>query len=384
MNLVLIRRDSYLDFVKTGVKQDTMNLLRNAPLFGYGLFPDAAIVTAEQDITKYEASSVAQGPGPGVSQHIAWKGAHRFKPFERTENILPLLTKLTSSNNSHGGNLAGVGPEVVAAGGVQTLVFPSHSPLSNINDSYCANPTSVPVNSVRLDSKFQRTKLSRTVPSVNSLTVSVDVCCPVVNHVPTVHSHGPPQKKGVRPGHCQNKIKHVKGVCCVNPCLSAPSVSNVPNAVSKQNVGGRLQSFWQVWQNMGSNPRVVYPQGGLHSSLQTKAPFDKVPLDSKRLLKSNQEHVPKGSPYKSHKQVGSRKGGGQVVPGFLQPSFSGSQIKQKMEANLRSESSQFIPQHRYLQLETPETIRLSLKTREWVTSLVTKVKGHNDVTELHP
>ena len=142
-------------------------------------------------------------------------------------------------------------------GGVQTLVFPSHSPLSNINDSYCANPTSVPVNSARLDTKFQRTKLSRTVPSVNSLTVSMDMCYPVVNHVPTVHSHGPPQKKRVRPGHCQNKIKHVKGVCCVNPCLSAPSVPNVPNAVSVQNVGGRLQSFWQVWQNMGSNPRVV-------------------------------------------------------------------------------------------------------------------------------
>ena len=49
-NLVLLRRDSYLDFVKQGVKQDTMNLLRNAPLFGYGLFPDAAIMSAEQDI----------------------------------------------------------------------------------------------------------------------------------------------------------------------------------------------------------------------------------------------------------------------------------------------------------------------------------------------
>ena len=93
----------------------------------------------------------------------------------------------------------------------------------------------------------------------------------------------------------------------------------------------------------------LYPQGGLHSSLQAKAPFDKVPLDSKRLLKSNQEHVPKRSPYKSHEQVGSRKGGCQVVPGFLQPSFSGSQTKQKMEANLRSESCQFIPQHRHLQ-----------------------------------
>ena len=30
-NLILLRRESYLDFVKNGVKQDTMNLLRNAP-----------------------------------------------------------------------------------------------------------------------------------------------------------------------------------------------------------------------------------------------------------------------------------------------------------------------------------------------------------------
>ena len=85
-NLVLITRDSYLDFVKTGVKQDTMNLLRNAPLFGYGLFPDAAIMTAEEDISKYEASSVeassvAQGPSPGAPQCTDWKGAHRFKPY---------------------------------------------------------------------------------------------------------------------------------------------------------------------------------------------------------------------------------------------------------------------------------------------------------------
>ena len=45
-NIVLLRQDAYLDHVKTGVKQDTMNLLRNAPLFGYGLFPDADICIA--------------------------------------------------------------------------------------------------------------------------------------------------------------------------------------------------------------------------------------------------------------------------------------------------------------------------------------------------
>ena len=45
-NMVLLRRDSYLDFVKPGVKQDTMNSLRNALMFGYALFPDAAIMTS--------------------------------------------------------------------------------------------------------------------------------------------------------------------------------------------------------------------------------------------------------------------------------------------------------------------------------------------------
>ena len=81
-NLILIRRDSYLEFVKAGVKQDTMNLLRNAPLFGYGLFPDAAIMTAKQDIQKHEASSGTQRPGPGATQSTSWRGAHRYRPYD--------------------------------------------------------------------------------------------------------------------------------------------------------------------------------------------------------------------------------------------------------------------------------------------------------------
>ena len=59
-----------------------MNLLRNAPLFGYGLFPDAAIMTAEQDFQKFETSSVAQKPGPGATQHTSWKSSQRYKPYD--------------------------------------------------------------------------------------------------------------------------------------------------------------------------------------------------------------------------------------------------------------------------------------------------------------
>ena len=95
-NLILIRRDSYLDFVKNRVKQDTMNLLRNAPMFEYGLFPDAAIVTVEQDIQKQEASSVAQRPGPGAPQHTSWRGSHRYQPYESRDKKAS-----TSSDQTH-------------------------------------------------------------------------------------------------------------------------------------------------------------------------------------------------------------------------------------------------------------------------------------------
>ena len=42
-NLTLARRDSYLDFVNTGIKQDTLMSLRSAPLHMSALFPDHII-----------------------------------------------------------------------------------------------------------------------------------------------------------------------------------------------------------------------------------------------------------------------------------------------------------------------------------------------------
>ena len=97
-NLILLKRDSYLDFVKPGVKQDTINSLRNAPMFGYALFPDAAIMTAEQDIHKAESSSIAQGPGPGAPQHTNWRGAHRYKPYDRRDRKPSSSSEQTSQS----------------------------------------------------------------------------------------------------------------------------------------------------------------------------------------------------------------------------------------------------------------------------------------------
>ena len=151
------------------------------------------------------------------------------------------LNKPRSLNSSLGVSLAGIVPEDVGVAEIPTIVFPRPSPTSILNDNYCVGSKTLHVDSVRRDPVCYKTQLS------NRQILKLDVSYPVVFHAPSVHTHGPPQKKGVRPVPCQNKIKNVKGVCCVNPCLSAPSVSNVFNAVSEQNVGGRFQSFWQVW-----------------------------------------------------------------------------------------------------------------------------------------
>ena len=82
-NLILLRRDSYLEHVRPGIKPDTWNMLRNAPMFGYGLFPDTVLNTAEQDINKYESAGVAPGPGPGASQRSNWRGNFRYKPYDK-------------------------------------------------------------------------------------------------------------------------------------------------------------------------------------------------------------------------------------------------------------------------------------------------------------
>ena len=145
-------------------------------------------------------------------------------------------------------------------GEVPTLVSPSLTSISPINDNYCVGPTPIQVAQVQLDLQSIQKKVFSKTQSVNNSvlkTLKLGVSCHAVNHALTVPLHGLPQRKGLSPDQSLNRRKHVKGVCCVSPCLSAPLVPNVPNAVIEQNVGGRLQKFWHIWQAMGANPRVV-------------------------------------------------------------------------------------------------------------------------------
>ena len=86
-NFILLRRDSYLEFARAGLKPDTWNRLRNAPLFSSSLFPDDILATAEQDIAKFESAPSTQGPSPGTGQHSGRKHqSYRYKPYEKKDN----------------------------------------------------------------------------------------------------------------------------------------------------------------------------------------------------------------------------------------------------------------------------------------------------------
>ena len=127
----------------------------------------------------------------------------------------------------------------------QALVFPRHMVSSLINENLSSQRLGVVVRETQEQTlKFQNCK--KDVSCIN-----------VVDHVPTVTTQGQPQRKGLSPGRGLSRIKLVKGVSCVSQCLSAPSVLNVPLVATEISAGGRLQSFWQVWQKLGSNPRVV-------------------------------------------------------------------------------------------------------------------------------
>ena len=59
----------------------------------------------------------------------------------------------------------------------------------------------------------------------------------------------------------------------------AALVHSVPNVVTRQSVGGRLQKFWYIWQEMGANPRVVSVlKDGYALPFKLRPPLTRSPL----------------------------------------------------------------------------------------------------------
>ena len=97
----LLRRDSYISYLKAGVKADTLNALRSAPLQLDTLFPDNVIKQAEDDIANFDKR---------CSGSIYKKGCyHPYERQDRKPDSKKQDRAAWKNLSSHGGHRRGKG-----------------------------------------------------------------------------------------------------------------------------------------------------------------------------------------------------------------------------------------------------------------------------------
>ena len=220
-NTTLLRRDSYLAYLKAGVKVDTLNALHTAPLHLDTLFPDGVVKTAEEDIQLQctRVGGIIHTKDKSLDPTNIKRGQ-----LGRICSVLN-VERITRENNS----TPRVRPRV----------------SSSTNDNHC----------VSLLKPLLLTG-SPTGKTMNTLNVKLNV----VHSVHTAPGHS--QKNEISPGAagCTYKkdiLKPVKSVSCVIPLSYVNPVLNAPNVVTNLPVGARLQKFWKNWVVLGAGPKVV-------------------------------------------------------------------------------------------------------------------------------
>ena len=90
-------------------------------------------------------------------------------------------------------------------------------------------------------------------------------------------------------------------------------------------------------------------EGGLHPPLPDPATSYKIPNSHKLLCQSSQEQLPVRGITSAFRQECGGTGSQSNVPRVFQPTFSGSQTQQQMEADLRSEQTESFPKNGEIQ-----------------------------------
>ena len=124
---------------------------------------------------------------------------------------------------------------------------------------------------------------------------------------------------------------------------------------------------------MGSPRR--QPQGyisrqvGIHPTLPVQTFLDQKTHNNKLLCRSSQEQLPVGGIASAVKQKCCRIGSKSTIPGLLQLVIPGAQTQQPVATQLGSKQTEHLLKTQSFEMETLETIRTSLQTGEWVTSI---------------
>ena len=365
-NFTLVRRDSYLEHLKAGVKPDTFSALRNCPLNGYTLVPDAVIRKAEDDIAQHEAAKRTSQPGRAMGGSPAHTRGVRIdinptpqggkvRILQKPQAILARTCWLGNPLVVEADHAAGDAEDLLIAAPEAAKM------LININDNYCVKTPVLEHRSV-----VEVPEILETVKAQTNVNYCVVIPVPFVTR-----NVRQPQKKGVSPPlKKQLEIKSVNCVSSVGQFVSAPSVPNVHSVVHAPLVGGCLQPFWQVWARLGANPKVVsILKEGYVLPFNLKPPLVRDPMiisgyaDPLRNLYLR-ESVQNLLHKRAIEMVRVR-----TSLAFYNRLFIVPKPNQKWRPVLDLSALNKFLNVKTFKMETPETIRISLQQGEWVTSL---------------
>ena len=232
---------------------------------------------------------------------------------------------------------------------------------SHINDDHCYNRPPV-----RL--------LAGSTSTEQTLNFSdLNVNFHVVKFVPSAPGHS--QRKGVSPGvsdcHMRKSLlKSVKGVSCVTQLPRVKPVINVNNVVPKPPVRARLQKFWRTWLNLGAGPKVVQIlREGYTLPFWTWPKLARSPTvvscyvnphRNSYLLEALHQLIDKNAVELVKHQTSLR---------FFNRLFLVPKPNNQWRPILDLGNLNFFLEAEKFKMETPETIRTSLRQGEWVTSI---------------
>ena len=250
VNVTLDRRDSYLVHVKSGLKQDTLAALLQAPLNLTTLFPVSVLKMADEDIGRFEDKGRSHGQSFSPLQEVSHRNKSLVNQLGNNWDASVRRQVVISPTSSHHVRLG----------------FSRH-----INDNYCV---SAPVPRQLTRSKetvkcvslcqLQQTGLDK---QNNRETVNlyqcqqtgpvpgetVNVCQSVtnVNSVVVNHAHiaqGQPQRKRCKSGCCKTTsvIKIYEQCLLCQSIVFCQTVPNVQTVVKDLPVGARLNQFWET------------------------------------------------------------------------------------------------------------------------------------------
>ena len=300
-NFTLARRDSYLDYLHAGVKQDTVNALRTSPVRLNALFPDQLIAKAEEEISKSEERRLS-----GTSH----RHQSRFHPYAASASLLAIMTRRKSllGNKSRTNSR-----QEKSAGKASTF---SQKPAKGQKNSVFVtgqgdlDPAPVVAGNFKFECRLLCCK------------------CSYCHRVATKERRKSQCMSNVH----RNKICESRFLC--RSLVFCKSCHQCPTCCYRSSCRGEVTP---VLGEMGSpgfkSKSSHHTEGGLHSPVPVQTQLDKVTDCNKQLPQSSQTVLPFGGTVSADKQKCSRTGRKSKLTGFLQPASFGTQTQQPVETS---------------------------------------------------